>query len=1589
MTDKHNNIKIKEITTLNKMFGGKKSEGTTDAVNNLTTDDVFSFMELYFKRSGIMFSHLHNSMNKFLGEDMKTFLENGEHIFYEKIDKNKIYKYKFKFENTMIKPPTMDNDIEPMFPSDARKRSLVYGGRLLSRVTQYQEIIDINTDEKIVRQNGHPEENVPIANIPIMVKSAYCSLNLYKGQDKTECRYDPGGYFIINGSEKVVIPQDRMCENKPLAFTKKDPAGDIYMVQVNSKSYKPHGIAQSIMIKMGKNNIITIRVPIISEIPVMILFKALGVETDRDIINYITYDENDHDMIDLLRTSMDECKTDKGIRINTREDALQYLTTKMRVFKKYTETDKNVKNQQKRLHLINLLERGFMPHIEEGAMMKGIYMGYMINRLLRCYLGRIPKDDRDSYINKRIDLPGILMEELFRQFYKKMMNECNKFFKKRNSSDEEPIVIINQIKPNIIEQGIKTALLTGSWIKKKGVAQMLQRYTYLQTLTFLRRVDAPSGDATSNTLTGPRHLHPSSARWLCCLTGDTEIQMADGSIKTINEVKNGEYVDSYTKELTKYTATVQNWFESKNEKILEIRTMTGNIIKCTLDHKLLINTKDGNIYIEATEMKIGDRLVGIHMSKYVDSDSETCIKSILMAKLVALVQTSGEIVLDSADNKYTMIINTDEHMNSIAIYDTINKLDFKYTTIMTQNKVITVRNTSELPEMLTKMGADSDTVPEWIINGSQNVKKAYLSTYIVNSKCEIYERNGKIYITRISRMVDKTEVSGKLLIMMALRKMLEGFNIVCFTGYEMAVDSKYEIYVSFVQNYTNIEKIANIIDFTYNLKKMNTHTMLISYVKYCNRTMFAIEYDKFNEKYNIDNKSFGAEITFIKQIPDEPVYDFETNINTHSFVANGIISHNCVQTPEHAKVGVTKHLSIIGNITILQPSQIGIIKSHLKNKLKDPRDISLSIINKYVKVFLNGEWLGLVENAMELYSELKMHKMKCILDPRTSICYDVLENDIRIYCDGGRGYIPSIIVKDNVIQLTKEHVSSITKNKIASWEEFMIKNPQVIEYIDMEEQPYMMIGDKIRTVELMRQRMITSKDKSSDTSDSTVNRYDDLMFIKYSHCDFHPSFLLGEIATNIPFCNSNQGPRNIYQYSQGRQAMGIYTSNYRDRLDISFVLYKPQRPLVLTRTSKFMHADMLPSGENVVVAILCYTGYNQEDSLIFNKSAIDRGLFRSMSLKKHISTVQKNQSTALDDMHIKPEPTKVAGGSNRSYDKLNESGFVPEETALNHNDIVICKVSPIPPVYGDVEHKELKIYKDSSEVYKDKVPAIVDKVWNNLTTNDGYPMIKTRVRSERVPRIGDKFCSRHGQKGTIGITLNASDMPFTKNGLQPDIILNPNAIPSRMTVAQLKECILGKVSALNGMDADGTPFNDSFDINEIENMLESLGYKRNGTEYLYNGMTGQKMKSMIFIGPTYYQRLKHLVEDKIHSRSRGPRTILTRQPSEGRTRDGGLRLGEMERDALLSHGIAMFINEKMLITSDAYTTYVCGICGLFCQRMYRGKSQKYITSNDIFYCNSCKNYTNIPKIRIPYAFKLLIQELMSMNIAPRIRTKKL
>ena len=657
----------------------------------------------------------------------------------------------------------------------------------------------------------------------------------------------------------------------------------------------------------------------------------------------------------------------------------------------------------------------------------------------------------------------------------------------------------------------------------------------------------------------------------------------------------------------------------------------------------------------------------------------------------------------------------------------------------------------------------------------------------------------------------------------------------------------------------------------------------------------------------------------------------------------------CAESPEGQSVGVVKNIAYLAHITIASLSIpiYNIIEKYIETLDK----FTPQQLYGRVKIIINGNWIGVVDKPYEFYKYLKLKKFQGIINIYTSIVFNYKAKTIEICNDAGRLVRPVYKVKNNKLLFKKKFIELILKNEIL-WDDLLINRKSqdsVIEYIDAAEQ---------------------------NTSLIAINPTDLILknkFYKYTHCEIHPSTIFGILASCIPFPEHNQSPRNTYQCAMGKQAMGMYVTNFKNRMDkTAYVQTYTMRPLVNTRLMNFIHLNKIPSGCMVIVAIMSYTGYNQEDSILFNKGSLDRGLFGATIY--HTEKDEDKKIQGDEEIRCKADKTKTKGIKFANYDKLNSDGVIPENTLLENGDIIIGKVVPIKENKND--HTKIIKYRDQSRIFRTTEECYIDKNYVHRNS-DGYTFAKIRTRIYRTPVIGDKFSSRHGQKGTIGLIINEEDMPVTADGIRPDIIINPHAIPSRMTMAQLKETLLGKVLLNLGLFGDGTSFGEH-SINSICDILQKLGMERNGNEILYNGMTGEQLESEIFIGPTFYQRLKHMVNDKVHSRSFGPMVVLTRQPAEGRSRDGGLRFGEMERDCMISHGASRFTKDRIYFASDTYEIYSCIKCGMIA--IFNNKKQ-------IHTCKICDNKTHFQKILIPYACKLLFQELITMNIAPRIITQ--
>lgn len=1466
---------------------------------------IDALTDLYFSQPRVMYSHLFSSFHQFIEEMIPYSLEKEVNYFYDNVTKDAIYLYGFKFTDTKILPPVRERDNEIIFPQLARKNFLNYFANIKTTATQFQEKIDLITGERTFKNIGESEE-VIVASVPIMVKSRYCATYLKPETAKYECKYDPGGYFLVGGQEKIIVSIEKMIDNKILVFSKNDSSyasGKMYTSQINSRKHDWSENLQIIAIRNNKDDSLIMTTSQLSEIPVLVMLRALGIETDREIIARITNDLEDIQMINLLRNSLENCTDDEGNDITTREQAILFLLTKIKSARRISQSDEDIATAQKKILLDKIFTKNLLPHLGTDLLCKASFICLMIKKILLVMLGRDQEDDRDAFENKRVETPGVLLGQLFRQNFNKMLKEIGKLFRKKNNSDDTPINMISQIKPTTIEQGIKSGLSTGIWglsKTKAGVAQSLSRLTWLQTISYFRRIKSPSMDTSTSKIT---------------------------SIRQVNNVQ-----------------------------------------------------------------------------------------------------------------------------------------------------------------------------------------------------------------------------------------------------------------------------------------------------------------------------AF--------------------------FVCN-------VETPEGQPIGLVKSLSMMATVSPRLENQTNLINDILSKhpKLIHPFLVNPEDINNMIKIFHNGVWKGLIniKDGITFYNNLKDMRRKAKINKFVTITLDFFKKDILIYTEAGRLIRPLINVHDNNIHITKNIYNDIkeqlkNKNKTTGWNKILLKYPDLIDYEDIESSRNLLICmdlDMLFENKHNQTRKINKKDIIKP------NRYGKYRYVNYTHSEFHPSMMFGTINSIVPFVNHNPSPRAIIFFSQAKQAIGIYSTAYKDRMDISNVLYHPQMPLVTTKGSKYNRFLDLPSGENIIVAVMSYKGFNVEDSIMINQTSLDRGLFRADSLRKYNSKIEKNPSSSQDDIFTKPDRNKVTGMSRGNYDKLNDKGFIPQETHISDKDILIGKVSPIQPTSDN------KVFKDKSEIYKNSVDGVIDRVHNNIFNSDGYEMISMRVRAERPPIIGDKFCltpdhqvltslgwknipditlddkvaclnkfnniyytkpidvyefnhngdmyslntphvdllttlphkmyvklpnsknytlekaqdiigmkvhykktgkwfarerqffqinninystdnllafigiwyakgytyndknnikilvdnnklkdllkeiasnlnldifniethkwefknnnlynylknlpnnnlpewifelsqrqtriileaiilaksifikeaidnisrlalhsgwaadifpiddkyynfniikqepfidfnseqkesivkyngkiyclqvpdhifyvrlngkpvwtgnsTRHGQKGTVGITLPQRDMPFTAEGMVPDLIFNPHGMPTRMTMGQIIETLGSKLAANIGSLFDGTPFSD-YDLSELPKMLKEIGMDEYGTEEMYCGMTGKKMKARIFIGPMFYIRLKHMVKDKIHSRSTGPRQAITRQPMEGRSKDGGLKIGEMEKDSMVAHGIGQFLKERMMESSDITKAIICDKCGLFATK---------VMDKDYYVCNNCNNHTEFSNVAMPYAFKLLCQELTAINVVPRIKADKI
>ena len=700
----------------------------------------------------------------------------------------------------------------------------------------------------------------------------------------------------------------------------------------------------------------------------------------------------------------------------------------------------------------------------------------------------------------------------------------------------------------------------------------------------------------------------------------------------------------------------------------------------------------------------------------------------------------------------------------------------------------------------------------------------------------------------------------------------------------------------------------------------------------------------------LDRTNYLSTISHLRRI-QSPLSRTQPNFEARDLHATHFGRICPSETPEGSNCGLVKNLALSGIISVNVPSEEIVEKLYDLGTVHffDAKD---DLKQDGTRIFVDGRLIGYYKDGLELAESLRDLRRNSKIHPHVGVSFhksDIEGSTRRLYvnCNAGRVLRPLIIIKDNKPLLTQDLLDKISK-KLLSWNDLLRMG--VLEMIDANEE---------------ENCYITLDEKDSK---------------KHTHLEVFPPAILGAGASIIPYPEHNQSPRNTYESAMAKQSLGFSTPmmNTSTYVRQHLMLY-PQVPAVNTKAMKLLGLEDRPAGQNCVVAVLPFDGYNIEDAIVLSKASVDRGLGRTFFFRIYDAEAKQYPGGMRDTFEIPNAEDNVRGyKGERAYRLLEEDGVVAAESPVKGGDILIGKTSP--PRFME-EYREFEssgpYRRDTSIGVRPSEAGVIDTVVMTQS-NEGGKMYKIRARDMRIPEIGDKFASRHGQKGVLGILAKAEDLPYTAEGMSPDVLINPHAFPSRMTVGMMMESICGKAASFRGKRFDGSAFVGE-KMDEVKEVMDAHNFKYSGKEIMYDGRTGKAFPVDVFIGVVYYQKLHHMVADKIHARARGQVQMLTKQPTEGRARGGGLRFGEMERDCLIAYGASMILKDRLLDESDKSDVFVCERCGLVAY--HDVKQRKYV-------CRICGDKAKVSSVSVAYAFKLLLQEMQSLNVAPRLLIKE-
>ena len=1917
----------------------------------MNTEICWDILDTYFQKGGSPDSinphvkHQIDSYNKFVDNTLAHIITGFNPIKITNSLKNENGEQSHKIFINVLQPSLtkpiyhlQDGSQSVMIPHIARMNKLTYASSLYVNVNV---VIEATNKDGIIEKFNKTINGVYIGKIPVMVRSKACILQQMPAlgeENNNECRYDYGGYFIINGSEKVLISQDRINENKTLVFQPNNNEGLYAEIRsMSDSSYLPPKTTSLNM--SGKLNhmgrIIRLNTSFIkSEVPVFVMFRALGIVSDKEIIQHIVYDLDNKDNQRIITELMACCED--ACDIHTQEQAQAVLIRIM------TGANKSVNATEL---LMNNIANDFLPHVGKSFRRKALYLGYMIRKMIRIFLGYDTYDNRDSYMNKRIDTPGILMSNLFRQCYGKMTKEIKVLIEKElnlwraNPNSIATCDIISDVnihryfRQSLLESWLKYSLSTGNWgIKsigsfqniRQGVSQVLNRMSYASTLSHLRRINTAM--EKNGKLVQPRKLDNSQIGMIC------PAETPEGA--SVGLVKNMALSTNISVHMN--STHIRNLLLENGVQVYDDVCEQHDVSEYLKN----LGSHD-NVYVQ-----INGDIIGYHTSPYELyiklKHYKRCGMIFPMTSVVWNIKNRMIVISTEAGRMYRPLLIVDYDSQTGKRELRIHKILREKGLTWTEFNKGKFFDSYIAPCSVDAQGIDEEGFIEYLdcdeVNHSMiamspgDLEKGMkgISYPPCYTHCEIHPSlmNGILGVNipfsdhnqsprNCYQCISENE---KVLMSNGTYKMIKemviGDEVVCFD-----LKTKQSVHTKVVNHYNRLTtKIVCTIGVVSgrNITATNDHKFMTNQgwktcIEFSGRDTLIGIY------MNMRNPSVSNVVDSIQDILDvkEKAYEYYTEMGLMPL-------HNA-----HEKLPVIAKL--VGYYVVKQLNFDNVYDRdsyHKDVQYIGFKDYGLFDTRFLVYIQKLSENTGWIKNCSDL---VQLEFLGAYLSAMYDNSLEKLHANTYVVSDDAKDIMDKLEISADWYNDDKS-ILGFHKTVGLFYNNALLKDVAIVsEYIMHKNYCNIVNIDKIRKVYTLQNWK------------STVYVEGDLIFVPFNFSYKSNNRKISDITVESDnHCFIAGNGFAVSNCAMGKQALGVYASNFNKRIDtMGNILNYAQKPLVYTRLSKYTYSNELPSGTNAIVAIMTHTGFNQEDSVMINQSALDRGLFTSTYYKSAKDQCTKNHSTGEEEIFTNPVKNSAVALKPFSYSKLDESGFVPKNTYVCGSDVIVGKVMPKKingtivnqdnsmslksnddgyidmnyvgtnsegykfcnvrirknrkPEIGDklacyspdheylttdgwvpvaeltMEHKVASLvdgklvyqhpvelhefdyegnmfcletnhisllttpnhrmyyrgarstnwkiataeaiinnprykfkknvdawepdYSDSSfpkqyfrmnsdnteithfvfEGYIDgngkyqeeyvididswltvygiyiaegyvgeyllhiaahkprvqqalrevrktsglKITECLDKgeyvrwhvccrhmsnllgkghiaitkklqdwVWwlnrkqadhliksmclgdgnqmengttwryytssnelanqfqrlclhaghscnkalktpkgtlneslmkFNNTTKESYsnadywvltiitkqnePIINKNINLSKgeldyqdkwVDYNGKVYCctlglgdgimyvrrngkgiwscnSRSAQKGTIGMVYRHQDMPFTKSGIVPDIIMNPHAIPSRMTMAQLMECIMGKASCHIGACGDSSPFTDC-SVESIAKVLELSGMERYGNEIMYNGRTGEQIKTEIFIGPTYYQRLKHMVADKIHARgSNGPIVMLTRQASEGRSKNGGLRLGEMERDCLIGHGISEFLKERMLDTADNFRVFICKNCGM---------TANVNPNKNIYRCNACKTSADIVQVRIPYAFKLLSQELYTMNI---------